>query len=200
MKTRITLLIAFISLSFTACVKDYIGHGPDGKEVQLTSDNYLDVAVLQKLSLNDDILVIDAEIDKLNLISPNDPGYNEAQAQIAALSKKRDGLKLQIGSINDISIVGDFPIPCDTPNGKCIPVRLEFFAFNQNIARAAVLYRDDNGNKKGASDKLVDLPGFEGKVQYIRVPVTDFDNQITLEIVQRDFDGNTSRFEITLDR
>ena len=198
MKTKITLLIATICLVTTSCIKDHIGHGPYGKEVELTSDNYLDTAVLQKNSLEENILAIDVEIDKLSKISPNDSGYNAAQARILKLSEQRDSFKSQIASIADISSVGDFPIPCDTPNGKCIPVRLEFFAFGEDIVRAAVLYKDDSGKKKGASDKLVDLPNFEGKVQYIRVPVTDYDEQITLEIAQVDIDGTFSRFELTL--
>jgi hypothetical protein len=199
MKTKITLLIAFVSLSLSSCVKDFIGHGPDGKEIEFTGDNYLDTAVLQKLYLGDEIIALDAQIDKLNQIPSDNPDYNEAQAQIGKLTKQRADHKTQIAGIVDASLVSDFPIPCTNfPNGKCIPVRLEFFIFNENITRAVVLYKDDNGNEKGISNKLVDVPNLEGKLQYIRVPVTDYDKQITLEIAHRDRDGNKTRFEITL--
>lgn len=200
MKTKISILLAFISLSFTSCVKDYIGHGSDGKEVILTSDNYLDTAVLQKLSLQDNIEIIEAEIAKLNQISPNNSNYNDAQKKIGELSEQRASLKNQIANIIDLGSVGlNFPIPCDTPNGKCIPSRLEYFIFlKKHVDKAAVLVRNDSNKKIGFSTRLVDLPGYEDVLQYIRIPVNNFKDQIFIEIAKKDANGYQTRFTVGL--
>lgn len=205
MKTKIILLLVFLSLSITSCVKDHIGHGPDGKEVVITSDNYLDSGILHKIVLDEQIIAVETTIDikknELSQLSPNDPKYKTTEDQITELFNVRADIKAQIANIIDLGSVGlNIPIPCDQPNGKCIPTRLEFFPFLlKEISRAAVLVKNDSGKNIGFSTKLVKLPGYSDDVHYIRIPVTDYEKQITVEIATEGPNGtNKTRFSITL--
>lgn len=205
MKTKIIFLIVFTCLSFSSCVKDYIGQGPNGKDVELTSENYLDAGVLHKIVLNEQIIAVETTIEikknELSQLSPNDPKYKTTEDQITELFSVKEDLKAQIANNKDLGSAGlNIPIPCDQPNGKCIPRLLEYFAFlKKDIFRAAVSVKNDSGKNIGFSTKLVDLPGYTDEVQYIRIPVTDYEEQITVEIASEGPNGiDKTRFSITL--
>lgn len=205
MKTKIILLTALISLSFTSCIKDYVGQGPNGKDVELTSENYLDAGVLHKIVLDEELIAVETTIEikknELSQLSPNDPKYQTIEDQITELFSVKEDLKAQIANIKDLGSVGlNIPIPCDKPNGKCIPRLLEYFAFlKKDIFRAAVSVKNDTGKNIGFSTKLVDLPGYSDEIQYIRIPVTDYEEQITVEIASEGPNGiNKTRFSLTL--
>lgn len=193
MKTKIFLGLT-LCLLFSSCIKDYIGHGND--KVELTADNYLYEGNLEGLFLNEKIAAIDIRIKELEEVEIDDPKYNDAQAEIAALSTDRDESKQQISLIIGLEQVGkDFPIPCDGfPNGKCVPVRLEYFVLSKFFKEAMVVVTDSRGRR--ASDNLVDLPGFENELQYIRVPIFDDGNGISIKFLKRDINGGESTYEL----
>ncbi|MFK7811523.1 MAG: hypothetical protein AB8B59_03460 [Maribacter sp.] len=202
MKTKFTLLIAFIGISFTSCIKDYYGEGSDREPIEFTSENYLYEGDLEEQFLQEQIVLINAEISELEQTSPNDPDYNDDQAQIAELQQDRANAKENIANIISLGQVGrDFPIPCDQPNGKCIPTKLEYFIFSKAFEQATLLVLNESGKRIGFSERLIDLPGFEQDLQYLRIPVvTDFEKQISVEIIKKDTKGEQTSFKILLDR
>ncbi|MFK7814466.1 MAG: hypothetical protein AB8B59_18365 [Maribacter sp.] len=201
MKTKITLLIAFIGISFTSCIKDYYGEGSDGEPIEFTSENYLYEGDLEEQFLQEKIVFINAEISELEQTSPNNPNYNDDQAKIAELQQDRANAKDSIAIILNLGQVGlDIPIPCDQPNGKCIPKRLEYLIFSKVSEQATVLVRNESGQRIGFSERLIDLPGFENDLQYLRIPiVTDFEKQISIQIIKKDAIGDETLFTVTLD-
>ncbi len=196
MKTKPIIIIAFAALLMTSCIKDYIGHGSD--KIELTADNYLYEGNLERLFLTEKIAAIDIRIKELEEVEIADPKYNDAQAEIAALSEDRDDSKQQISLIKGIEqVYKDFPIPCDGfPNGKCVPVRLEYFVLSKFYKEALVVVTDSKG--RSASDNLVDLPGFENELQYIRIPIFDDGNGIRIEFFKRDVNGEESVYNLAL--
>lgn len=200
MKTKITLLIAFVGISFTSCIKDYYGEGESSNQIEFTSENYLYEGNLEKQFLEEKITSIDAEIDLLQETSPNSPDYNDDQARIAELQEERSNSKQRISIIFDLGLVGiDIPIPCDQPNGKCIPKRLEYLIIPSTFIQTAFIVRNETGETIGFSERLVDLPGFEKDLKYLRIPVVEnFDQQISIEIIKKDNLGEQIRYTVIL--
>lgn len=196
MKTKLFFGVT-LCLLFSSCIKDHIGHGP--KDVELTSENHLYSGYLFLQFAAEETENLDALIDKLKQISPNDPGYDQAQKDIQAAEEKRGSLKQQSALIEDIYTTRDIPRPCPNdpgPNGKCVPVRLEYFIFPSNIINALVSVANSSGENEGVSDELVPLPGFESDLQFIRVPVEDTSSFIKVSIMWKDIQGEQTSFDV----
>ncbi|MRX62541.1 hypothetical protein [Maribacter luteus] len=190
MKTKLFITIAFLSLLMTSCIKDYLGD-TGGDKIELNSENYLYDGDLERIFLEEQI---DRLTDEIAQLDENDP-------KIEKLIKQRVNFKDRLAQIIDLSAVGlDLVIPCDTPNGKCVPRLLEYFVFYKNIEQAVVYVKNINGESIGISDKLTPLPEFKNELQYIRVPVDSHAKGIIIEIIKKDDQGNEITSTVTLNR
>tara|TARA_R110002167_G_scaffold23281_15_gene82758 strand:- start:2792 stop:3388 length:597 start_codon:yes stop_codon:yes gene_type:complete len=196
MKARIIFSILCIGLVVTSCIKDHQGHADD--PFVPTADNYLYEGTLEQLFLNEKIATIDIRIKELEAVGPNDPNYNDAQAEIGTLSIDREDSEQQISLIPGLDQVYKvFPVPCDGfPNGKCVPVRLGHFVLSKFFKEAMVVVTDSKGTR--ASDNLVDMPGFENEWQYLEIPVFDDGNGILIKFLKTDIDGVESAYNLAL--
>ncbi|MBD1263105.1 hypothetical protein HZY62_21125 [Maribacter polysiphoniae] len=196
MKTKLFITIAFLSLLLTSCIKDYLGD-TGGDKIELNSENYLYDGDLERIFLEEQIDRLTDEIAQLNEIAQLD----ENDPKIEELIKQRVNFKDRLAQIIDLSAVGlDLVIPCDTPNGKCVPRLLEYFVFYKNIEQAVVYVKNINGENIGISDKLTPLPEFKNELQYIRVPVDSHAKGIIIEIIKKDDQGNEITSTVTLNR
>ncbi|HEA20125.1 hypothetical protein LCGC14_1473590 [marine sediment metagenome] len=198
MKTKLFFII-LLFVSLTSCVKDYYGGGPSKEEIVLTSENYLYEGDLEKYFIEDEILSIDAKVEKLKKVPTDSPDYKDAQAQVNQLEEEKSSYEVRLSEMINLSaVLKGFPIPCDLPNGKCVPVRLEFFLFNAFITKAEVLVKDVEGKILGVSATLIPFPEFESELQYLKIPVIENQDQISIIISKMDALGNESIFETKL--
>lgn len=172
MKTNFiySLLLCII---LSSCNNDSYAQEYNDKQIKLTSQNYLYEGDLKKSFLT-------KEMKSLNA------------------SKKSD-IKLQLSLIIDLSIVGkNFPIPCDLPNGRCVPDRLGYLLLSLNTASIKIIVSSFDGKKKGEYSKLSPLPDYESKLQYIKIPFDEFGKQIKLNITSIDIKGLKTSYEVTI--
>ena len=94
MKTKITLLIAFVSLSLSSCFKDYVGHGQD--EIVLTKDNYIYEGDLYAAYLDLEIIKVDAVISDLKEIIANNQGNEQTDKDLEAANDRRATLNNEV--------------------------------------------------------------------------------------------------------
>lgn len=185
MKTKPIIIIAFAALLMASCIKDYIGHG--GDKVVLTEDNFLYEGDLERIYLNEEIAVLETKI--------KDASGDEQEA----LLKQRAELKQRISEIIDLGQIGiDIVPPCDLPNGKCVPVRLEYFISSKKISEMLTAVSTPDGTKELASSELSPLEEYGSESQYTRLPVADFGDQIIVKIAKKDINGKETFYSITL--
>lgn len=191
-----TLILLLI---FSSCAKDYYGGGPGKDDIVLTSKNYLYEGDLERFFLKDTIAAIDIRIETLEKTPVESPDYHANQAEIAQLQKERTNFEVRISQIIDLSqVLRDFPIPCDLPNGKCVPVRLEFLLFNSSITEALAMVSNRKGENIAASAELIPFPEADGDLQYVKIPVVENQEQITVMIAKKDIQGIETMFEVIL--
>jgi len=198
MKSKILFASLFL-LVFSSCLKDYHGKGPGFDDITLTSENFLYESDLENFFLKDTILAIENRIDKLKKTPVDSPDYNDDQAVIMELEQEKSNFEIRLGALIDLSSVGlNFPIPCDQPNGKCVPVRFEFLLVNSSITEAFAVVRNEEGKNIAASAELSPFPDFESELQYLRFPVVEGQEQLTILIGKKDNKGNESMYEVAL--
>ncbi len=198
MKTKL-FFIAIMLLTLSSCLKDYHGGGPGKEDIVLTSENYLYEGNLERFFLKDKIAAIDIKIEELKKTPVESPDYDDSKLEMAQLQKERANFEIRISQIIDLSsVLKVFPIPCDQPNGKCVPVRLEYLLFNTSIKEALAIVRNEKGDNIAAAAELIAFPGVESDLQYVKIPIVENQDQITVLISKTDLQGNKTMFEVVL--
>ena len=186
MKSKL-LLIVLSSVLVSSCIKDFTGTISDNEKIELTSDNYIYEGDLEKFYINNEIEIIDAKIKDAN---------EEEQKELMTL---RADLKQRLALIIDLAVImKTFPIPCDIPGGKCVPVRFEYLIFDKNVVKVNSVFSSIDGKTTSNLGKLNPLPGYESELQYAYLPKTDFGKEILIEIEKLDKDGFKSSYSIVL--
>lgn len=185
MKTKILLLSLLVILS-SSCIKDFYGSGSKGKIV-LTEDNFLYEGDLERIYLNEQIALLDTKIKEAS--------DNEKEE----LLKQRTQLSLSLSEIIDLGQIGiDIIGPCDLPNNKCVPVRLEYFISTIKYSTMHFAVSTPDGQKELESGELSPLTEYGSEVQYTRLPVADFGDQINIKIAKKDIYGNETFYAVAL--
>lgn len=185
MKTKLLLAVA-CCFFLTSCVKDFQGSGGQD-EVVLTEENFLYEGDLERIYLNEEIAVLENKI--------KDTSGDEQEA----LLKQRDELKQRISEIIDLGSIGiDIIGPCDLPNGKCVPVRLGYLVSSTKISEMLTVVSTLDGKKDLASAELSPLVEYGSEVQYTRLPVAEFGDQIIVKIAKKDINGQETFYSVTL--
>tara|TARA_R110000868_G_scaffold289544_4_gene549781 strand:- start:8720 stop:9283 length:564 start_codon:yes stop_codon:yes gene_type:complete len=185
MKTKLLLLSLLVVLT-SSCIKDFYGSGGQGKVV-LTEENFLYEGDLERIYLNEQISLLDAKIKQAS--------GNEQEE----LLKQRAELSQSLSEIIDLGQIGiDLVVPCDLPNGKCVPVRLEYFISSIKYSAMLTAVTTSDGQKELASAELSPLVEYGSEVQYTRLPVADFGDQIIVKIAKKDINGKETFYAVTL--
>lgn len=123
MKSKILVLftLSFLSLSFISCSEDDDNNNnPD--QVEFTSTNYIYEGDLRKYYLEARNTELELQITAWDQVSPNDPGYAAAQANIVEAYNEIDSNNqesLSIASPNDAFFIIN-PIPPLPPPLPCL--------------------------------------------------------------------------------
>lgn len=120
MKTKIILLVGLISLSFTSCIKDYLGHGDDENDTGfLTETNYLYADDLKVAFLEDNLDKLFEEKAFLDQVFDAGQANEEQKERYEEVGNEIEATSNTISSLFDIretvfKIVGPKP-PCPRP-------------------------------------------------------------------------------------
>lgn len=195
MITKQLLCLLLITTVFTACSKLPYGDG-GGKyqeKIVLTSENYLFEGDVERTYLEEEIAAIDLKLENWKIEKTSKVDEREE------LLEARAELKNRLSQIVDLSSLGlDFPIPCDIV-GKCVPVRLGYLVVGMQFTKMDAVVRTLDGKKELSSASLSPLPGFESKLQFLRLPVEDFGKEIEIQIAKRDLKGIVTEYTVIFD-
>lgn len=176
MKTKITIL-SLILFGFTSCIKDYVGSGSE--KIELTEENYLSYDSLFVFFAPQEIENINAQIKG-----------SDDEEEIIALQQRKAYIENQVKLSKDVSQAYGLPVPCvNLPNGKCVPVRLEFFPVPNRFKDVLVIVQDLNGNVIGAANELSPMPGLEEELNVLQIPVIDSQKQLKVTFRTTDIEG-----------
>lgn len=179
MKSKL-LLIVLSSVILSSCIKDFTGTISEKEKIELTSENYIYEGDLEKYYINSEIQLIDIKLK------------NATAEESKELLIVKDELKQRFAQISSFDeVMRGWPIPCDMPNGKCVPVRFEYFIFNIKFSQIKCTISTINGEVLTTIDKLSPLPGFESDLQYLEINAKGFGDQIIIQIEKTDELGDT---------
>ncbi|MBD0777362.1 hypothetical protein HPE56_06125 [Maribacter sp. ANRC-HE7] len=195
MKTKLLIIVIFLSLLTTSCVKDYTGNAGDSEDVVLTETNFSYEGDMFKFYLNSEIENLNEDISKLKKISPKDPGYNQAQKDIIEAEIQQDKFKKQIAGIIDLSEVG-LKIGPDIPRPpcNCLGLRnsLEYMLIleGENIKNISLL--DTNGKVlSSTAPKFTPFPEYNDQLLYTQFIVFQkIKGEVLINISKLDDQGN----------
>lgn len=177
MKTKL-FLITISCIFLSSCIKDFYGSGKGSDELILTSENYLYEGDLEKVYLIGEIEILDTKI--------KDADEKEKENLVIQRSELQQRLSL-IPNLD--AVLRGFPVPCDIPNGKCVPVRLENLIISNLFSQTKVVIRTVDGEEISTIGELSPLPGFESELQYAKLTNKNFGKQIIIQIEKIDKDG-----------
>ncbi|WP_299319212.1 hypothetical protein [uncultured Maribacter sp.] len=173
------LLIVMCSVVLCACDKDFTGTITNKEKIELTSENYIYEGDLEKYYINNEIQLIDIKLK------------NATEEEATELLIVKDELKQRYAQISSFDeVMKRWPVPCDMPNGKCVPVRFEYFIFSSKFSLIKCTISNINGELLTTIDKLSPLPG-EPDLQYLEINAKGFGNQINIQIEKTDELGDT---------
>lgn len=176
MKTKLFFGIS-LCLLFSSCIKDFNGNGPE--EVILTSDNYLSY---------DSLIDVFAPIEMNNIDDQINASQDENE--IAELKSRKAYLQNELNINIDVSQVYGLPVPCvNLPNGKCVPTRLEFFTLPVRFTEVSLVVQNANGKFIGGANELSPMPGLEGKLNLLKIPVLESQSQLRITFITKDQQG-----------
>ena len=176
MKTKITLLIAFVSFSFTSCVKDYIGHGSD--KIELTEDNNIYEGDLYLTFLEAEIEILDKQIKELE--GSQDESLDELKEKRAAFSQELNS-----------NLVPDFLFkriprptpPCPQPL-QCSFVNFDFITSLNSTKLVSLTIVDANGEAiGGTTGEQNTLLDSEGRIIVDTFKLENYKGQATIEVI-----------------
>ncbi|WP_405399743.1 hypothetical protein [Maribacter sp. Asnod2-G09] len=178
MKSKL-LLIVMCSVVLCACDKDFTGTITNKEKIELTSENFIYEGDLEKYYINNEIQLIDIKLK------------NATADEAKELLIVKDELKQRYAQILSFDeVTKRWPVPCDMPNGKCVPVRFEYFVFNSKFSQIKCTISTITGEVLTTKDKLSPLPG-EAHLQYLEINAKGFGDQIIIKIEKTDELGNT---------
>lgn len=120
MKTKIILVLVFICLSFTSCIKDYIGHGDDENDTGfITETNYLYADDLKVAFLEDNLALLIEEEEFLGKIIDAGQANNEQKERYEKVGNEIEDTNGSISTLLDyrdivFNKIGPKP-PCPKP-------------------------------------------------------------------------------------
>ncbi len=152
MKTKITFLIVFISLSFTSCFKDYIGHGSE--KIKLTAENNIYEGDLYRTYLDAEIVTVDNLIDDLNKIIDSDLGNEQTHKDLETAKSHKAMLKQE----TSLALAPDFLFkriprprpPCPNPQ-NCNFLGFDFITSLTEAQLKSIQVVDANGTEIGGT-------------------------------------------------
>ena len=185
MKSKL-LLIVMCSVVLCACDKDFTGTITNKEKIELTSENFIYEGDLEKYYINNEIQLIDIKLK------------NATADEAKELLIVKDELKQRYSQILSFDeVTKRWPVPCDMPNGKCVPVRFEYFLFSSKFSQIKCTISTITGEVLTTIDKLSPLPG-EPHLQYLEINAKGFGDQIIIQIEKTDEFGNTLNYEQSL--
>ncbi len=179
MKTKITLLMAFVSFAFTSCIKDFHGH-PNDKDGILTKTNYFYADDFKAQFLEIQIAKLDEEIEELKA---GGAGPNDSKL-ILAMEKREEASNetIAIAAYRELVYRRRPPIPGPCPKIELcfpdiqyivVPNGLDFFELIVSRENGEIIGRTEGdpselGNVGGLIESVVFMSNGEsvqGKIQ-----------------------------------
>ena len=183
MKTKITLLIAFLSLSITSCVKDYIGHGQD--KIVLTNDNYIYEGDLYAVYLDFEITKVDALISDLKKIIANNQGNEQTDKDLEAAIVRKGTLNNELATVPDwlFRRIPRPKPPCPNPS-NCNFLGFDFLgSFGNTQLRSVTVYDADGNEVGGTTGEQNPLPRTRGTAVAHDFKIDNYSGPVTIKVV-----------------
>jgi len=183
MKTKITLLIAFLSLSITSCVKDYIGHGQD--KIVLTNDNYIYEGDLYAVYLDFEITKVDALISDLKKIIANNQGNEQTDKDLEAAIVRKGTLNNELATVPDwlFRRIPRPKPPCPNP-ANCNFLGFDFLgSFGNTQLRSVTVYDADGNEVGGTTGEQNPLPRTRGTAVVHDFKIDNYSGPVTIKVV-----------------
>ncbi|QCX39723.1 hypothetical protein FF125_15190 [Aureibaculum algae] len=184
-KHRLKLTLLLLVVLVISCTE---GGTMDGVKIELTSKNYVDVALIETNYYKGKIADVQVELDSLQNIL--DAGQGDSKTQLAFDSAIELEQSLN-SSLNDVkSVVGidiepDWPIPpnpCILGN-ICLPDGIRFIvAPRVSNIKFVGIYNTKGELIDGSKGELSPMPGYEDKIIYKEVNFGKFKGDIFIRM------------------
>ncbi len=207
MKIKITSIVLFCMV-LASCSKLPYGHvsDEDDYKIVLTENNYMFEGDLQKYALGLEINALKNEIEAIEALTPDDPGYDEGKQR---LPEAQDELAVSVTEQNTIFGFEDIldrvgrriPRP-KGPGPGIIPTTLRHIAFYTKTA-AKITAINEQGAVVGQTEDidLKSLNGTGGRMQILPFDFYDAkpEQLITLKVSTESEKGEIADYEVILE-
>jgi hypothetical protein len=183
MKTKITLLIAFVSLSISSCVKDYVGHGQD--KIALTNDNYMYEGDLYAIYLDMEITKVDALISDLEKIIKSNQGNEQTDKDLEAAKARKGTLNNELVTVPDwlFRRIPKPKPPCPNPT-NCDFLGFDFIgSFGRTQLKSVTVYDADGNEVGGTTGQQNPLPRTRGMAVVDDFKMENYSGPVTIKVV-----------------
>ncbi len=183
MKTKITLLIAFVSLSLSSCVKDFIGHGQD--EIVLTQDNYMYEGDLYAIYLDMEIIKVDALISDLEKIIKSNQGNEQTYKDLEAAKARKGTLNNELVTVPDwlFRRIPKPKPPCPNPT-NCDFLGFDFIgSFGRTQLKSVTVYDADGNEVGGTTGQQNPLSRTRGMAVVDDFKMENYSGPVTIKVV-----------------
>ncbi len=186
MKTKITFVLLVCAV-LTSCSKLHYGHGSDGDddEIVLTENNYVFEGDLAKFALGLEIDALKNEIETIEALAPNDPGYDEGKQRLpkakTELAVNVTEQKNTFGFDDILDRVGRRVPRPRGPGPGIIPTTVSYIAFYAKV-KAKITAINKQGEVVGQTEDI-DLKSLNGTRGRIQILPFDFFNATPEQLI-----------------
>lgn len=207
MKTKITTIL-LVGTILASCSKLPYGHGSDEDDdkIVLTENNYVFEGDLKKFALELEIDALKNEIETIEALSPNDPGYDEGKQRLPkAKIELAASVTEQMSTFGFEDILDRVGRRIPRPRGPgpgVIPTTVRYIAFYAKVA-AKITAINMQGEVVGQTEDidLKSLSGTKGRIQI--VPFEFFgavpQQLIRLSVMTENEKGEVADYEVILE-